>query len=183
MGKLLVLCGPSGSGKSSLADQLPIPRLITATTRPPRSNEVNGVDYFFKTRKEFERMIEAGELVEHATYDGHLYGIPMSEVRKVINGDSTAAVVVELEGVKVLKQEFSSDVVVVHLDIDDDTLLKRLVKRGGPLINILNRYQKYKLEEQYEHFRPYADVSIRNSGAIEDAVKKLTNLMRGWALV
>ncbi len=81
-GKLIVLTGPSGVGKGTLVRSL-LPRhqnlflSISATTRQPRAGEVDGQDYFFKTREQFEGMIAAGELLEWAEYAGNYYGTPL----------------------------------------------------------------------------------------------------------
>lgn len=84
-GLLLILSSPSGAGKSTLAHRLmdwdPSIRFsVSATTRPPRPGEVEGRDYFFRSRSAFEAMVAAGEMLEHAEVFGSLYGSPMAPV-------------------------------------------------------------------------------------------------------
>src|SRR5207302_6328145 len=85
-GPLIILSGPSGSGKSTVAARvvaesgLPLRRAVTATTRPPRPGEVDGVHYRFLEPPVFAAMLAAGGFLEHATVHGHSYGTPLSEV-------------------------------------------------------------------------------------------------------
>lgn len=86
-GKLIVLSGPSGAGKSTVITRLMSLRndlcfSVSATTRQPRPNETDGKDYFFITRAEFDQMVEAGLLLEHAEYVGNCYGTPRSYVEQ-----------------------------------------------------------------------------------------------------
>lgn len=86
-GKLIVLSGPSGAGKSTVIAKLLQHRddicfSVSATTRQPRPGEVNGKDYFFVTRKEFEEMLAQGALLEHAEYVGNCYGTPRAYVQQ-----------------------------------------------------------------------------------------------------
>jgi guanylate kinase len=88
-GLLIILSSPSGAGKSTLSRRLleidPEVRFsISATTRPPRPGEQEGRDYFFKSRREFEAMAEAGEMLEHAEVFGNLYGTPRAPVEAAI---------------------------------------------------------------------------------------------------
>ena len=82
---LIVISAPSGGGKTTLCQQLlakhpEMSRAITCTTRPPRSGERAGVDYYFLDEAEFERRVQAGDFLEHASVYGHSYGTPLSEV-------------------------------------------------------------------------------------------------------
>jgi flagellar biosynthetic protein FliP len=86
-GMLVILSSPSGAGKSTLsrrllADDPQISFSVSATTRPPRAGEVEGREYFFRERPEFERMVAEGEMLEHAEVFGNLYGTPIGPVRR-----------------------------------------------------------------------------------------------------
>lgn len=84
-GLLIILSSPSGAGKSTLSRRLlefdpEVQFSISATTRPPRAGEQEGRDYFFKSRRQFEAMVDAGEMLEHAEVFGNLYGTPRAPV-------------------------------------------------------------------------------------------------------
>ncbi|MGL4280253.1 MAG: guanylate kinase [Albidovulum sp.] len=86
-GLLIILSSPSGAGKSTLAKRLMTwdPTLkfsVSATTRPPRPGEVDGRDYYFRTKEEFRAMVAAGEMLEHAEVFGNLYGSPKGPVEE-----------------------------------------------------------------------------------------------------
>ena len=88
-GLLVILSSPSGAGKSTLARRLmewdPSIRFsVSATTRKPRPGEVDGREYYFRSREEFRRMVEAGEMLEHAEVFGNLYGSPRAPVEEAI---------------------------------------------------------------------------------------------------
>ena len=87
-GIVIVISGPSGSGKGTVVEQLRkiYPNAgvsVSATTRQKRTGEVDGVHYHYKSREEFEKLIESGEVLEHTTYNGNYYGTLRSEAEKI----------------------------------------------------------------------------------------------------
>ena len=90
-GLLIVLSGPSGVGKGTVRKAIfsdpdvDFEYSISVTTRPPREGEVDGVDYFFKTKEEFEELIRQGKLLEYAEFVGHYYGTPLDYVQETLN--------------------------------------------------------------------------------------------------
>ena len=104
-GRLLVLSGPSGVGKSSVVARLRElrPHLhfsVSATTRPPRTGEVDGVHYHFVDRDRFEQMIAGGQLLEWAEFAGHLYGTPAAPVEDALAAGSDVLLEIELQGAR-----------------------------------------------------------------------------------
>src|SRR5690606_10884759 len=102
-GLLIVLSGPSGVGKGTVCQALRrrMPELVysvSATTRPPRAGEQDGVNYFFKTREEFERMIARDELLEWAEYVGNYYGTPRKFVEETLAGGRDIILEIEVQG-------------------------------------------------------------------------------------
>lgn len=104
-GRLIVVSGPSGAGKSTLikASLEAVPALaysVSATTRGPRPGEVDGRDYIFLSRKEFELWIEEGRFLEWAEYSGNLYGTPEQKVEEFLDAGKSVILELELQGAR-----------------------------------------------------------------------------------
>lgn len=104
-GLLVVLSAPSGCGKDTVFKAIEklrddVVESISATTRKPRPGEVDGVNYYFKTREEFEKMIDEGGFFEHAEYSGNYYGTPIAGVNKAINDGKVCFLIIEVQGAK-----------------------------------------------------------------------------------
>ena len=109
-GRLIVVSGPSGAGKSTLikASLEEVPELaysVSATTRGPRPGEVDGVDYIFLSRREFERWIQEGRFLEWAEYSGNLYGTPERKVEEFLDEGKSVILEVELQGARIFFPE------------------------------------------------------------------------------
>jgi len=116
---LIVLSGPSGVGKDVTLQALkkrniPLHFVITATTRSPRAGEKNGVDYFFYTRDEFEALIKANELLEHAVVYDDYKGIPKEQIRKAMQSGQDVILRVDVQGAAKLR-ELNPDAVLIFL--------------------------------------------------------------------
>jgi guanylate kinase len=109
-GKLIVVSGPSGAGKSTLirAALDAVPELsysVSATTRAPREGEVNGRDYIFLSREEFEERISEGQFLEWAEYSGNLYGTPERRVEELLKSGLSVILEIELQGARLVRQK------------------------------------------------------------------------------
>ena len=116
-GRLIVVSGPSGAGKSTLIRQAldAVPGLaysVSATTRPPREGEVDGRDYIFLSREEFERWIEEDRLLEWAQYSGNLYGTPQQSVEELLENGRSVILRIELQGARQVKERRPDAVMV-----------------------------------------------------------------------
>ena len=134
-GVLLIISGPSGSGKGTiverLVDDLGYRVSISATTRNPRPNEENGVHYFFKTKEEFEKMIEAGELLEHACFCDNYYGTLRSEIERRMQAKQPVILVIEVEGATNIKKLYPGSTTIFVLPPNMEELEHRLRLRGS----------------------------------------------------
>lgn len=134
-GLLIVLSGPSGVGKGTVCSALrkrnvPFVYSVSATTRSPREGEVDGVNYFFKTKAEFERMIEQGELLEWAQYVQHYYGTPRRFVEEQLNKGNDVLLEIEVQGAKQVKQKYPHGVFIFLMPPSLDELRERIIGRG-----------------------------------------------------
>ncbi len=132
---LLVLSAPSGGGKSSIARNLLQGRddlgySVSATTRPIREGERDGVDYHFLTREEFLRRREAGEFLESATYGGHLYGTLRSEIDRIFARGRHAVLDIEIEGARQIRASFPNSLHLFVLPPSAEVLIGRLRGRN-----------------------------------------------------
>lgn len=106
-GTLLVISGPSGVGKSTIAKKLGeagIPRVMTTTTRAPRGAEKNGVEYRFLTRQEFQDEIKRGSFLEHAEIGGNLYGTPKERISQELASRPLVLVDIDTQGAATLRK-------------------------------------------------------------------------------
>jgi guanylate kinase len=132
---LLVLSSPSGGGKTSIAKSLLQGRddlgySVSATTRPIRPKEKDGVDYYFLTRAEFIRRRDAGEFVEWATYGGELYGTLRSEIERIFARGRHAVLDIEIEGARQIRASFPNSVHLFVLPPSAEVLVSRLTGRN-----------------------------------------------------
>lgn len=130
-----MITGPSGVGKGTLIGRLRerVPGLelsTSATTRPPRAGERDGVDYFFLSEEEFLRRVEAGEFIEHARYSGNLYGTLRSEVQRKAAASTGVILEIELQGARQIRASMPEAVQVFIAPPEFEVLRRRLEGRG-----------------------------------------------------
>jgi len=131
---LIVLSGPSGVGKDAVLEgfkkrDYPMHYAVTATTRPRRKKETDGVDYHFVSKAEFENMIEKGELLEWANVYGNLYGVPRSELRQAMDKGKDVIVKVDIQGAATIKKTVPQALFVFLAPPSMEDLKKRLKQR------------------------------------------------------
>ena len=134
-GKLIVVSGPSGAGKSTLIRQAleAVPELaysVSATTRAPREGEVDGRDYVFLSREQFERWIEEGRFLEWAEYSGNLYGTPEEKVEEYLDEGWSVILEIELQGARMVREKRPDAVMVFVRAPNLEETRKRLLGRA-----------------------------------------------------
>lgn len=134
-GMLIVLSGPSGTGKDSvlkviLKERKDLKLSISYTTRPPRKGEVNGVDYHFVSKQEFEKFIENGEMLEYATYCGNYYGTRSFEIDEELKNGSSMILEIEIQGARQVINKCKDVVSIFIVPSSIKELKNRLISRG-----------------------------------------------------
>ena len=174
-GVLLVLSGPSGSGKGTLVkeytDKHPEVFLsVSATTRKPREGEVHGVNYFFLTVDEFKKRIEEKGFLEHAQFCENYYGTPRESVEKKLNEGVDVILEIDVQGAMQVKENCPEAVLVFTLPPSYEILRERLIGRGTEAMDVVEK----RLNEAHNEIN-YADkydfVIINDS--IETAAEEL----------
>ncbi len=151
---LIVISGPSGVGKDSVLEEmksrgLPFHFVITATTRPPRTDEVDGVDYFFLSQDEFAKMINEGELLEYAVVYNDYKGIPKSQVREALASGKNVIMRIDVQGAETVRELVQDALMIFLTPQNEDELINRLKKRDTETneslkLRIATTRQEYK---------------------------------------
>ncbi|WP_455258827.1 guanylate kinase [Peptoniphilus asaccharolyticus] len=183
-GFLLVLSGPSGSGKGTVSQALMekndrISFSTSVTTRTPRPNEVNGENYFFTSIEEFEKMVEQDELLEYAFVHTNYYGTPKKFVFDEIEKGEIVLLEIDVQGALQIKKRYKEAVFIFLLPPTMDELKSRLIKRDTETEEEINTRFKNAFKEldfvgEYDYF-------VVNS-KVENAVQDIENIIEAEKL-
>lgn len=151
-GLLIVISGPSGTGKGAVLKKLFKRRSglyysISATTRAPRPGEVDGVNYYFLETAQFERQVSSGEMLEYAKYCGNYYGTPRAAVEKRLGAGEDVVLEIEVQGAESVKKTCPDCVSVFILPPSCEELERRLRGRGTESDTVIRRRLNTALEE------------------------------------
>ena len=144
-GLLIVLSGPSGVGKGTVRKELfsqpdtNYEYSISMTTRAPRVGEVDGVDYFFKSREEFEQLIEQGGLLEHAEFVGNYYGTPLAYVHETLDAGRDVFLEIEVQGAAQIREKAPDALFIFLAPPSISELEQRLIGRGTEPEDVIAR--------------------------------------------
>lgn len=161
-GILIVLSGPSGVGKGTVRKEIfsqpnkAFEYSISMTTRKPREGEVDGVDYFFKTREEFEALIDQGKLLEYAEFVGNYYGTPVDYVKETLEKGKDVFLEIEVQGAQQVREKFPDGLFIFLVPPSLSELKNRIVTRGTETEEIINnRMTAAKEEIEMMHLYDY----------------------------
>jgi guanylate kinase len=168
-GLMLVLSSPSGAGKTTISRRLlAIERermtlSISVTTRAPRAGEVDGRDYHFIDQDTFARMVEKGELLEHANVFGNRYGTPRAAVDAALAGGTDVLFDIDWQGTQQLRDKLPNDVVSIFvLPPDTETLEQRLRQRAQDSEEVV-RERMSKASDEMSHYAEYEYIVVNRN--------------------
>ena len=179
MARVFVITGPSGVGKGTLIRGLMqrFPELelsVSATTRGPRAGERDGVDYYFLEPEEFERLIAAGEFVEHADYAGRRYGTLRSELEDRLRAGTPVVLEIEVQGARQVREAMPEAVLVFIAPPSLEELRRRL--RGRATDDEAEVERRLRVAEGELQARPeFGHVVVNDS--LEEALEQLTQIV------
>lgn len=179
---LIVISGPSGVGKDSVLQRmkecdLPFHFVVTATTRPPRPEEQDGVDYIFVSSEDFAKMIDEGELLEYAIVYNDYKGIPKEQVRQALASGVDVVMRVDVQGAATVRK-LSPEAVLIFLTTEnEDELVNRLKKRKtespeGLKLRIATARQELKRIGEFDY------VVVNGEGRLDDTVDAILAIIK-----
>ncbi|HLJ19279.1 MAG TPA: guanylate kinase [Stellaceae bacterium] len=174
-GLLLVLSSPSGAGKTTITRRLVerdgnLSISVSATTRPPRANEVDGQDYYFVSDGRFDRMVRDGALLEHATVFGNRYGTPRAPVEAALSAGRDVVSDIDWQGTQQLAQTVRGDLVAVFiLPPSMEALEKRLRRRAQDSDEVV-RQRMAKSADEMSHWPEYDYVFVNRDRDLDASV-------------
>ncbi len=179
-GQLIVVSGPSGAGKDTIVSKLlqkndNIWLSVSSTSRAPREGEEEGVNYFYLTRKDFEKKIKNDYFLEYAEYAGNYYGTPKDKMLEKIEKGIDVILVIEIQGAKKIKELVPEAIFIFIMPPSEKELLKRLKNRKTE--------EKEKIVERFNiAYKEINEVSKYNyvvvNDELEDAVDKVEAIIK-----
>jgi len=168
-GLIFVISGPSGSGKTTLVKNVLLDKLlknklaksISITTRPKRSGERHGRDYFFVSPQDFQRLVKSKKILEWTRYLGYYYGTKKDFLEEKMKAAKHLALCLDLNGAKALKKLYPKNTVTIFIDIPSINELRRRIQ---------GRCAKTKQEEINERLK-LAEIELKNSHAYDYVLK------------
>ncbi len=179
-GVLAVISGFSGAGKGTLMKRLVsqyenYALSISCTTRAPREGEVDGREYFFKTKQEFEEMIARDELIEYAQYVEHYYGTPKQYVQDNLAAGKDVLLEIEIQGALKIRRSFPDALLIFVTPPSGEELRRRLIGRGTESMEVIEKRLRRAIKES-EGVEAYDYILINDN--IDTCTEKLHNLIR-----
>lgn len=180
-GLLIVLSGPSGVGKGTVrkaifdSPESNFEYSISMTTRPMRPGEVDGVDYYFRSKKDFEEMIKNGEMLEYAEYVGNYYGTPLKYVNQTLDRGKDVFLEIEVQGAMQVREKVPEGVFIFLTPPDLSELKHRITGRGTDAPEVIDERMKVARHE-IEMMATY-DYAVVND-KVADAVEKIQDIIR-----
>ena len=181
-GVLLVISGPSGSGKGVLVQKILSRRTdiglsVSATTRAPRTGEINGVSYHFMTKDKFKERLEAGDFLEYNEYAGNYYGTPKSEVVTRISEGTSMILEIDVHGAVNIKRQYPDAVLLMIAPPDYKTLEKRLRGRGDDVPEAVIQKRLATAKDELAQLPGYDYLVVNRDGEADAAADEISAII------
>ncbi len=181
-GTLVVISGPSGSGKGTVVKRLreimpEISLSVSATTRAPREGEIDGREYYFITRDDFEDMVAQGEILEFTSYCGNYYGTPKKEAERITGEGKDLILEIEVDGASQIKRLVPDSVTIMLIPPTVSILEDRLRGRGTETEQVIsNRLSRAR--DEIKLATSYDYVVVNEDGAIDECAETIREIIR-----
>ena len=178
---LIVLSGPSGVGKDALLRRMkeqkyPFHYVVTVTSRPRREGERDGVDYRFVSQREFQQMIDNGELLEWANVYGNYYGVPRKEISQALSKGKDVIVKVDVQGAATIKRILPQAVCIFLRPPSMEELERRLKQRHSESAKDL-ALRLQKAEEEMKSLPLFDHVLTSYQGKLDEAISQIQSIV------
>ena len=179
-GKIFVITGPSGVGKGTVVERVlkqleNIYLSVSCTTRPKREGENEGVNYFYKTKEEFQKNIEAEEFLEWAEFAGDYYGSPKFQINNYLSCGKDVLLEIEVQGAKQVKQKAKEAILIFLAPPSFEALEERLIKRQTESVEKVKIRLK-KAREEMKEIKLFHYIVINDK--LDEAVQNVVSIIR-----
>ncbi len=177
--KLIIISGPSGVGKGTIINNLlnlkeTLQLAVSATTRKKRENEIENVDYYFYSKRQFNQMIDNDAFVEYCNVHGNKYGTLLSEVKKINQNNKICMLEIDTQGAKKIKKKLPQAKMIFLKPPSLEILEDRLTKRGTDNLDVIKKRVK-NAKAEIEEISHYDFVLINDN--ITGTVKKINDFI------
>ncbi|HSV26253.1 MAG TPA: guanylate kinase [Sedimentisphaerales bacterium] len=177
-GRLVVISGPSGVGKSTICREL-VKRTgallsVSMTTRPRTPSEVDGVDYHFVTRQQFRKMLKDGAFLEHAEVFGNMYGTPAEPAISAVNAGKSVILEIDVQGGLQIKKAFPDALLVFILPPDAGELAQRINRRARDSADETQKRLVSSTDEMAVAWKNYSHMVVNDD--LEHAINMITKM-------
>lgn len=178
---LIVISGPSGVGKDSVLEAMqrrnyPFHFVVTATSRPPRADEVDGVDYFFVSEAEFQELIRQDELLEHAMVYRQYKGIPKQQVRDALASGKDVVMRLDVQGAATVRR-LVPDAVLIFLSASSEEELVERLRRRKTESEAQLQYRIRVAQDEMRRIGEFDYVVINHECALDQAVDRVLHII------
>jgi guanylate kinase len=182
-GKLVVISGPSGVGKSTICREV-IRRTdavlsVSATTRSRSQQEIDGVDYWFTSRDRFLDRVRKNEFLEYAEVFGNLYGTPRDKVEESLNAGKTVILEIDMQGGRQVRQNCPDVILICIVPPNVDDLVKRISSRARDSQEVIGKRMEAAQREIAAAKEFYKYIVVNDN--LENAINEVINIIKGSA--